>query len=59
MKKVRLYHKQFTLDTAETKLLNEFFNRFFDLTGMTKIEVYEDDEDGNKVIVEIQGKIEE
>lgn len=60
MKRVNYYHKQFTLNTTETKLLNELLSRFFDLSGMTKIEIYEnEDKETNEIIVEIQGAIEE
>lgn len=60
MKTVRYYHKQFTLNTTETKLLNELLSRFFDLSGMTKIEIYQnEDKETDEIIVEIQGAIEE
>lgn len=57
MKRVNYYHKQFTLNTTETKLLNELLGRFFDLAGMDKIEIYQnEDKDTDEIIVEIQGK---
>lgn len=60
MKRVNYYHKQFTLNTTETKLLNELLSKFFNLSGMTKIEIYEnEDKETDEIIVEIQGAIEE
>ena len=47
------FHKQFTLNTTETKLLNEFLDKFFDVTGISSVEIYTENDN---VIVEIQGK---
>lgn len=60
MKRVNYYHKQFTLNTTETRLLNELLGRFFDLAGMSRIEIYQnEDKETDEIIVEIQGAIEE
>ena len=57
MKSVSYYHKQFTLNGNEKKQLEEYLCDYFGVSGITKIETELDD--NNKLIVEIQGAIED
>ena len=57
MKTVSYYHKQFTLNGNEKKQLEAYLCDYFGVSGITRIET--ELEDNNKLIVEIQGVIEE
>lgn len=57
MKRVNYYHKQFTLNGNEKKTLENYLCDYFGVSGITELKTELDD--NNKLIVEIQGVIEE
>lgn len=57
MKTVSYYHKQFTLNGNEKKTLENYLCDYFGVSGITELKTELDD--NNKLIVEIQGVIEE
>lgn len=57
MKEISYYHKQFTLNGSEKKNLEDYLCKYFGVEGITEIQTYI--EDNNKLVVEIQGVIEQ
>ena len=54
MKKVEVYHNQFTLESLEIKAFITFFKQLFGIEGIYDIRAYF--EDDNSLIVDIYGK---